>query len=97
MRRELLGGWLNVAYDLAPPMPNFHWFHTLCDFPSAGARRLAEALSSRPRFLVVADPSKRFRCELDSHRALIEDALASYRLPIRADGSYNSYGVYERN
>ena len=92
------GGWLNVATDLAPPTPYFHWFHTLCDFPGAGAGRLAEALASRPRFLVLADPSKRFQCELNSHRALIEDALASsYRLLIRADGSYDSYGVYERN
>ena len=66
VRHELSGGWLNVAYDLAPPTPYFHWFHTLCDFPGAGPRRLAEALASRPRFLVVADPSKRFQCELEN-------------------------------
>jgi hypothetical protein len=97
VRHELSGGWLNVANDLAPSMPYFHWFHTDCDFPGAGAGRLGEALPSRPRFLVLADPSKRFQCELDSHRGLIEDALASsYRLLIRADGSYDSYGVYER-
>jgi hypothetical protein len=79
-------------------MPYFHGFHTHCDLSGAGAGRLGEALPSRPRFLVVADPSKRFRCEFDSHRALIEDALASsYRLLIRADRSYDSYGVYERN
>jgi hypothetical protein len=30
-------------------------------------------------------------------RGLIGDALASsYRLLVRADGSYDSYGVYER-
>ena len=91
------GGWLNVATDLAPPTPYFHWFHTLCDFPGAGAGRLAEALAAGPRFLVLADPSKRFSCELDSHRALIQAALASYRLLIRADGDYDSYAVYRRN
>jgi hypothetical protein len=91
------GGWLNVTTDLAPPTPYFHWFHTLCDFPGAGAGRLAEALATRPRFLVVADPSKRFQCELDSHRTLIDAALASsYRLLVRADGDHDFYGVYER-
>jgi 4-amino-4-deoxy-L-arabinose transferase-like glycosyltransferase len=90
------GGWLNSMTNLAPPTPYFHWFHTLCDFPGAGAGRLAEALAARPRFLVLADPAKRFGCELDSHRSLVRDAVASsYRPLIRAEGDFDTYGVYE--
>lgn len=92
------GGWLNVTTDLAPPTPYFHWFHTLCNFPGAGASRLAEALTTRPRYIVVADRTKHYPCEQASHWRIVDDALGSaYRLADRADGDFDVYRIYERN
>ncbi len=92
------GGWIYLATDLAPPTPYFHWFHTLCDFPGAGRSRLAETMAAQPRYVVVADPSKRFSCEQDSNWVVVNDTLrSSYRLLDRAQGAFDSYFVYERN
>ncbi|MGD0641733.1 MAG: glycosyltransferase family 39 protein [Roseiarcus sp.] len=91
------GGLIYGASGLDPPTPYYEWAQTLCDFPGAGLPRLAEAIASRPRYLVVADRSKRYPCEQDSQWALVDDALrTSYRLLARADGDYDFYEVYQR-
>ncbi len=91
------GGFIYGATGLDPPTPYAEWAQTLCDFPGAGLPRLAETLASQPRYLVVADRSKRYPCEQDSHWARVDEALrASYRPLARAEGDFDVYEVYER-
>jgi hypothetical protein len=68
---------------------------TLSDFPGAGPARLAEALATRPRYLVVADRARHAKTELAESWRLIDAALAhSYRLLAHAQGIGDSYDVY---
>ena len=70
--------------------------HMICDFPDAGLGRLAEALATRPRYVVVADRRQRYYCELTANWLVIDDALArSYRLLAHVAGEADSYDVYE--
>ncbi len=86
--------WLYMMTDLSPPTAYFHWEHTLCDFPGAGPGRLAEALATAPRYVVVS--RVRYACELPDSRRRIDAALArSYRPLIHAEGDYDSYEVFE--
>lgn len=89
------GAWLYPATGLVPPTAYFHWEHTLSDFPGAGPARLAEALATRPRYLVVADRARHAKTELAESWRLIDAALAhSYRLLAHAQGIGDSYDVY---
>jgi hypothetical protein len=89
------GMWLYTATGLSPPTAYFHWEHTLCDFPGAGPGRLAEALATQPRFVVVASGAHAM-CELADSWRQIDAALArSYRLLAHARGDNDSYDVYQ--
>ncbi|MGA2044051.1 MAG: glycosyltransferase family 39 protein [Roseiarcus sp.] len=89
------GAWLYPATGLAPPTAYFHWEHTLSDFPGAGPARLAEALATTPRYLVVADRGRHAKTELAESWRLIDAALArSYRLLAHVQGIGDSYDVY---
>jgi Dolichyl-phosphate-mannose-protein mannosyltransferase len=89
------GMWLYMATNLAPPTAYFHWEHTLCDFPGAGPGRLAEALATKPRYLVVADRTH-YVCELPQSWRQVDSVLArSYRLLVHAQGDDDFFDVYE--
>jgi hypothetical protein len=89
------GMWLYTMTDLTPPTPYFHWEHTLCDFPGAGPDRLADALATKPRYIVVAN-RPHYMCELPQSWRQVDAILArSYRLLTRAQGNNWSYDVYE--
>jgi hypothetical protein len=91
------GGLLYSATGLDPPMPYFEWSQTLCNFPEAGRSTLAGVLASAPRFIVVADRAKAYRCEQGSHWALIDEALqGSYRRVAEAEGPREMFQIYER-
>jgi hypothetical protein len=90
------GVWLYTATNLSPPTARFFPMHMICDFPDAGLGRLAEALATRPRYVVVADRRQRYYCELTANWLVIDDALArSYRLLAHVAGEADSYDVYE--
>jgi len=90
------GVWLYPATDLPPPTAYFSALHTLCDFPGAGRDRLAEALATRPRYLVVADRRIHYACEQADRWSLVDAVLArSYHLLAHAQGEGDSYDVYE--
>ena len=89
------GGWLYTATNLPPPTAYFFPGHTLCDFPGA-AYRLAEALATQPRYIVVADRRIRYVCEQADRWSIVDAVLArSYRLLAHAAGEGDSYDVYE--
>ena len=90
--------WWNMATGLQPPTPYFHRLHLLCDFPGAGADRLAQALSARPRFVVIdgdghsIDPF----CERPDIWALAMAKLrVDYAPLVRISGKHGAYVVFE--
>lgn len=88
--------WLYLATDLAPPTAYFHWEHTLAQFPGAGPTRLAEALATMPRYIIVADRRQRVKYELAESWRHVDTALASdYRLLSHVQGDRDAYDVYE--
>lgn len=89
-------GWLYPATDLAPPTAYFFPGHALCEFPGAGRARLAEALATRPRYIVVADRRIGGYCDLAANWRLVDEALArSYRLIAHAAGEGDSFDIYQ--
>ncbi len=89
--------WLYTASGLSPPTAFIHWEHTLCPFPGAGPRRMAEALAAAPRYIVVSDRTKRrIHCELAESWLLVDAALANYRELAHVEGDADSFDVYER-
>jgi hypothetical protein len=89
------GLWLHLTTDLPPPTPYFFAEHTLCSFPAAGPERLAEALATKPRYIVVSNPA-RSTCELPAAWRQVDEALAhSYRFVTRAPGDRDFFDLYE--
>lgn len=72
--RDLL---VYVAAGIDPPLPIFHPLHLLCDFPIKGAEAaLEDSITSKPAFVVLADPPVAVACEQPSRREAIEARLA---------------------
>ena len=69
--------WLYALAELRPATPFFIPLQSLCDFPGAGPRRISEAFATHPRFVVAGAWERRYNCELESARALIDAALQS--------------------
>jgi len=89
-------GWLYLVTGLAPPTAYFFPGHTLCEFPGAGRVRLAEALATRPRYIVVADRRIGGYCDLAANWLVVADVLArSYRPLAHVTGEADFYDVYE--
>jgi hypothetical protein len=85
-----------VGLHLTPPTAYFHPKHLLCEFPTASGNPLAEALAARPRFVVVADPSIYRLCEQPARLRMVEKTLkAQYRLAAQAQGSWDSFSIYQ--
>ena len=62
-----------LAAGANPPARIFHPLHLMCDFPSPAA--LADALKSRPAFVVVANPLHARPCEVPGRRLQLDGAL----------------------
>jgi 4-amino-4-deoxy-L-arabinose transferase-like glycosyltransferase len=89
------GLWLYSLTGRDPPTAYYHPMHTLCDFPGGGSSALAEALTARPRFIVVADNSMHFACErADRWGAISQTLAAHYRKLSHVTGQYDRFDVY---
>ena len=88
----------NLAADLRPPTPYFHWAHILCDFPGAGLPALAADLAARPRYIVVENPERRPICETAAYASAIEAALAAgYALAAEGRTPQSRFQLFERD
>ncbi len=66
-----------VAAGAEPPISIFHPQQLLCDFPAQGAETaLADAMKSKPAFVIMADPPHVRVCEQKSRRAAVEAELS---------------------
>ncbi len=74
--------YVYLASGANPPSSIFFPMHLLCDFPFEGAvSALANALDSRPAFIVESDPADGLGCEKPERRALLKSVLADeYRV-----------------
>jgi 4-amino-4-deoxy-L-arabinose transferase-like glycosyltransferase len=90
------GLWIYALSRLDPPTAFYHPMHMLCDFPGAGRSALIQALSARPRFIVIADPSLHFVCErADRWNSIRQTILAHYRELTHVEGRRDSFDLYE--
>lgn len=66
-----------LASGANPPKVVFHPLHLLCGFPLPDtATALADALKSRPAFIVEANPLYARSCEIPERRLLLDSALS---------------------
>jgi hypothetical protein len=83
--------------DARPPTRYIHSTHTMTTFHTPSSDALAENLAARPRFVVVADPSRR---ALDESEAKYKQAFAvldsQYALVGQVSGKQDSFLIYRR-
>ncbi|MFZ1109119.1 MAG: hypothetical protein WAN43_12355 [Rhodomicrobium sp.] len=92
-----------LAASADPMGPIFHPLQLFCEFALPGAgEALADALKSRPLFIVATEPRVHLGCEKEGRSALLDDALAKdYRAiglfgePVAGERP-RSFAVYRR-
>lgn len=89
--------WINSAADVPPPNAFFYRMHLYCDFPGAGPDKLREALASRPRFIVAAEPHPGgLACERPGVWPEAQVALTQNYVRVGPADAGAPYAVYER-
>jgi len=88
--------WPNIALNLPPPTPFFHFEHVMCEFPGAGLPALVANFEARPRYVVFETPNRRLTCEPEAFAREIGSALAAdYRLVSTVRSELSNYQIFE--
>jgi hypothetical protein len=89
--------WLYGMTGLSPATPFLIPSQSMCDFPNAGPRRIAESFAAQPRFVVIAADPPPCDCKVEGVDELIRTALAQeYRRIDTVGRGDETYSIYER-
>jgi hypothetical protein len=84
-----------VETGAAPTSRLFHPQHLLCDFPLTDGDVLAQAMATRPRFVLMADTRLGMVCEKEARLEALKSSLArDYALVSHVAGDWDSYDLY---
>jgi hypothetical protein len=88
--------WIYSAAGVRPASPYLIQSQLLSNFPAVGPARIAEAMATRPRFVVVSAIPFRYGAEVAGARDIAEAALRQdYRRLARIGSGAEGYDLYE--